>query len=131
MKILDYLYSEYDSEIIDDFLEHFDIINDGFDLTITNLNNQNYSDSINEIFRIFHNLKSATAYLHLKRIHLFAKFVEDILEEARIKESFTEEFRDWLYLCATQLDLWHEDLIKNSVELSPIKKEILNLPKGF
>jgi two-component system chemotaxis sensor kinase CheA len=131
MKILDYLHLEYDSEIVDEFLEHFDIINDTLDLIITNLNNQNYCESINEIFRVFHNLKSAAGYLHLKRMHLFTEFVEDILEKARNQCTFTEEFRDWLYLCASQLDLWHDDVVKNHKELSPIKKEILIIPKGF
>jgi len=131
MKVLDYLYSEYDFEIVEEFLEHFDIINDTLDVLITNLNEENYSESIDELFRIFHNLKSASGYLHLNRIHILVQLVEAVLDEARKRDNFTEEFRDWLYLCASQLDLWHEDLIQNHEELTPIKKEFLKIPKGY
>ena len=130
MSILNKLYEEFENEIVDEFLEHLDIITDSLEIIITNLSEDNYEESINELFRIFHNLKSATAYLHLKRINIFSQLVEDILEVARKRESFNEDFRDWLYLTAEQLEIWQSNINGNG-ELSPINPKILDIPEGY
>jgi len=82
MGIQDYLYSEFESEIVEEFLMMLDSVEDSIDFIINDLEN-NYEDSINELFRIFHNLKSATAFLKIKRFNSYTKLVEAILEKAR------------------------------------------------
>jgi two-component system chemotaxis sensor kinase CheA len=129
MGVLDKLNEENDSEIIEEFLNQWDIIIDDIDLIIERLNND-YENSINELFRIFHSLKSATAFLKLKRINVFAKLVEDVLESARKKDKVTDELVDWLFLASSQLGKWYDEIMKNE-NLSSINPKILNIPKGY
>ena len=126
MKIQDYLYSEFDSSIVEEFLMMLDIMEDTLDLTIERL--QEDSSVINDLFRMFHNLKSATGFLKIKRMHNFAHFVEDILEEAREKQKINDELIDWLFKIAHQFHEWYKDIDENT-KLSPIDPQILRFPK--
>jgi len=49
MKIQDYLYSEFDSNIVEEFLMMLDIMEDSLDLTIERLQEDN--SAINDLFR--------------------------------------------------------------------------------
>ena len=129
MGILDKLNEENDPEIVEEFLNQWDIIIDEIDLVIERLESD-YEDSINELFRIFHSLKSATAFLKLDRINLFAKLVEDVLESARKKDKPTDELIDWLFMASGQLMKWYQEITHNE-ELSMIDPKILKLPKGY
>ena len=115
MKIQDYLYSEFDSNIVEEFLMMLDIMEDTLDLTIERLYND-YEDAINDLFRMFHNLKSATGFLKIKRIHNFAHFVEDILDKAREKQQ------------ANQFHEWYGNIDRNE-ELAPLHTDIFKVPK--
>ena len=126
MKIQDYLYSEFDSSIVEEFLMMLDIMEDTLDLTIERLQEDN--SAINDLFRMFHNLKSATGFLKIKRMHNFAHFVEDILDEAREKQKINDEFIDWLFKVADQFHQWYQDINQN-VELSHVNPQILKVPK--
>jgi len=128
MKMQDYLYSEFDDSIVEEFLMLLDVMEDNLDLTIERLYTD-YSDAINDLFRMFHNLKSAAGYLKIKRIANFAHFVEDILEEARKQNTYTEELIDWLFKVSNQFHKWYQDIDSNE-ELSPIDPHILqHIPK--
>jgi chemotaxis protein histidine kinase CheA len=129
MGILDRLNEENDPEIVEEFLNQWDFIIDDIDLVIERLN-EDYEDSINELFRIFHSLKSATAFLKLHRINIFAQLVEEVLENARKKDKATDELIDWLFIASSQLGKWYDEIMKNG-ELSPINSKILNIPKGY
>jgi chemotaxis protein histidine kinase CheA len=129
MGILDKLNEENDPEIVEEFLNQWDYIIDDIDLIIERLEN-NYSEAVDELFRIFHSLKSATAFLKLKRINVFAKLVEDVLESARKKDKPTDELIDWLFMASGQLMKWYDEINKNE-GLSSIDSKILNLPKGY
>jgi len=126
MKIQDYLYSEFDSSIVEEFLMMLDIMEDTLDLTIERLQEDN--SAINDLFRMFHNLKSATGFLKIKRMHNFAHFVEDILDEAREKQKINDEFIDWLFKVADQFHQWYQDINQNA-ELSHVNPQILKVPK--
>ena len=126
MKIQDYLYSEFDSSIVEEFLMMLDIMEDTLDLTIERL--QEDSSIINDLFRMFHNLKSATGFLKIKRMHNFAHFVEDILDEAREKQKINNELIDWLFKVADQFHEWYKNIDENT-RLSPINPQILRFPK--
>ena len=129
MGILDKLYEENDSEIVEEFLNQWDYIIDEIDLVIEKLETD-YTESVNELFRIFHSLKSATAFLKLNRINILAKLVEDVLEVARQKDNPTEELIDWLFLASGQLIKWYQEITHNQ-ELSSIDVRLLKLPKGY
>jgi len=128
MGIQDYLYSEFDSEIIEEFLMMLDTIEDSLDLIIEELYT-NYEDAVNELFRIFHNLKSATAFLKIKRFNSYTKLVEGILEKARKYQNLpSEKLVDWLFIAADQFHIWYKDINQNR-ELSPIIPKLLKIPK--
>jgi chemotaxis protein histidine kinase CheA len=127
--ILDKLNEENDPDIVEEFLSQWDYIVDDIDLIIEKLE-ENYEDSVNELFRIFHSLKSATAFLKLHRINIFAKLVEEVLESARKKDKPTNELIDWLFIASGQLMKWYNEIVHNQ-ELSTIDPKILKLPKGY
>jgi len=127
MKIQDYLYSEFDSNIVEEFLMLLDIMEDNLDLTIERLYTE-YDDAINDLFRMFHNLKSATAYLKIDRIKNFAHFVEDVLDKAREKKEANEELIDWLFKVADQFHEWYGNIDRNE-ELAPLHTDIFKVPK--
>ena len=128
MGIQDYLYSEFDSEIVEEFLMMLDAVEDSLDLIIEELYS-NYEDAINELFRIFHNLKSATAFLKIHRFNSYTKLVEGILEKARKYKSLpSEDLIDWLFVVANQFHIWYKDINLNR-ELSPVLPELLKIPK--
>jgi chemotaxis protein histidine kinase CheA len=129
MGILDKLNEENDPEIVEEFLNQWDYIIDDIDLVIERLNDD-YEDAVNELFRIFHSLKSASAFLKLNRVNIFAKLVEEVLENARKKDKATDELIDWLFIASSQLGKWYDEIMKNG-ELSAINPKILNIPKGY
>jgi len=128
MGIQDYLYNEFDSEIIEEFLMMLDAVEDSLDLIIEELYT-NYEDAVNELFRIFHNLKSATAFLKIHRFNSYTKLVEGILEKARKYKTLpSEDLIDWLFVVANQFHIWYKDINLNR-ELSPIIPKLLKIPK--
>jgi chemotaxis protein histidine kinase CheA len=125
--VKDYLYSEFDSIIVDEFLMLMDVIEDNLDLLLEELYYN--SDIVNDLFRMFHNLKSATAYLKLKRISNYAHLIEDILDKVRGKDKIPEDVIDWLFDATDQIHKWYDD-IENNRELSKADMSILKkLPK--
>jgi two-component system chemotaxis sensor kinase CheA len=130
MGILDRLYEENDFDIVDEFINQWDYIIDEIDLIIEKLETDEYKEAVNELFRIFHSLKSATAFLKITRINVFCKLVEDVLESARNKDKPTEEFVDWMFIASGQIATWYKEITHNK-ELSPIDGRLLKLPKGY
>ena len=130
MAVLTNLYENFDGDVIEQFLMMLDITEDNIDIVIENLK-VDYENSINDLFRLFHNLKSATGFLKLKRIHNFAHFVEDILDKARGKKLSDEELQkliDWLFLVASQFHEWYMNITQDE-ELAPLNPKILKIPK--
>ena len=127
MGIQDYLYNEFDSNVVEEFLMMLDIMEDNLDMTIERLYTD-FDEAINDLFRMFHNLKSATAYLKIDRIKNFAHFVEDILDKAREKKEANDEFIDWLFRVADQFHEWYGNIDRNE-ELAPLHPDIFKVPK--
>ena len=125
--IRDYLYEEFDSEIVDEFMMMLDILEDTIDLTIENLE-VDYENAVNDLFRMFHNLKSSTAFLKIDRISNYAHFVENFLDKMREKKILNDEILDWFFVVSGQFHTWYEDFNKNR-PLSPLDPKILKLPK--
>ncbi len=125
--IRDYLYEEFDPEIVDEFMMMLDIVEDNIDLIIENLE-VDYENAVNDLFRMFHNLKSSTAFLKIDRISNYAHFVENFLDKMREKKILNDEIMDWLFIVSGQFHKWYEDIDKNR-PLSPLDPRILKLPK--
>ena len=62
MGIRSELDANFDFEIVDEFLDHYSMMVDSMEVMIIDLSKPNmYVRSINELFRVFHNIKSASS----------------------------------------------------------------------
>ena len=123
------LEANFDYEIIDEFLDHYSMMVDSMEIMILDLSKPNmFEQSINELFRVFHNIKSASGYLQIDQMQKLSAFVEDALEELRAKhESVNEETVTWLLRISDMFAQWNEDF-KLDNSLSHIKYSLLKLP---
>jgi len=123
------LDANFDFEIIDEFLDHYSMMVDSMEVMIIDLSKPNmYQRSVDELFRVFHNIKSASGYLKILPMSKLASFVEDELETLRKrKPPITEETTNWLLEISDMFSAWHDDL-KLDNELSKIKYSLLKIP---
>ena len=123
------LDANYDYEIVDEFLDHYSMMVESMEVMIIDLTKPNmYKRSIDELFRVFHNIKSASGYLQIMPMNKLAAFVEDTLEELRNdKDSVNKETVDWLLQISDMFATWQDDL-KLDNELTKIKFSLLKTP---
>jgi len=123
------LDANYDFEIVDEFLDHYSMMVESMEVMIIDLQKPNmYERSINELFRVFHNIKSASAYLKIIPMNKLAAFVEDELEVLRQKKPpVSEETINWLLSISDMFATWQDDL-KLDNTLSKIKYSLLKIP---
>jgi len=123
------LETNFDFEIVDEFLDHFSLMVESMEVMILDLSKPNmYKRSIDELFRVFHNIKSASGYLKIEAMFKLSSFVEDELEELRQKTTpISTETTSWLLSISDMFATWHDDL-KLDNELSKIKYSLLKIP---
>jgi len=123
------LESNFDFEIVDEFLDHYSLMVDSMEVMILDLSKVNmYERSVNELFRVFHNIKSASGYLKIEPMSKLSSFVEDELEELRHKEApISEETTNWLLSISDMFARWNDDF-KQDNKLSTIKYSLLKIP---
>lgn len=123
------LDSNFDYEIVDEFLDHYSMMVDYMEVMILDLKKPNkYERSINELFRVFHNIKSASGFLKIVQMSRLSAFVEDALEQIRTNHSsVNEETITWLLEISDMFAAWKDDL-KLDNELTHIKYSLLKLP---
>ncbi|WP_297440668.1 Hpt domain-containing protein [Sulfurimonas sp.] len=123
------LDANFDFEIVDEFLDHYSMMVESMEVMIIDLSKPNmYVRSINELFRVFHNIKSASGYLQIMSMNKLAAFVEDELEALRKKETpVNQETIDWLLEVSDMFATWQDDL-KLDNELSKINFSLFNTP---
>ncbi|MBN2871003.1 MAG: Hpt domain-containing protein [Campylobacterales bacterium] len=123
------LEANFDFEIIDEFLDHYAMMSEIMESLIIDLgNSERYGRSIEELFRIFHNIKSASGYLQIEPMTRLAAFVEDALEQLRSRgKPANDETISWLIRVADMFLQWQEDL-KMDNELSKVHFSLLILP---
>ncbi|WP_201352525.1 Hpt domain-containing protein [Hydrogenimonas urashimensis] len=124
------LEQQFEYDIVDEFADHFDIMTESMEPAIIALEHETGRiDKINELFRIFHNIKSAASFLKIERIHLLAELAEEMMERMRAnEEEIDERVVDWLLLVSDQMRLWSSELLEDGT-LGDIDPEILNVPK--
>ena len=129
MGIRSELDANFDFEIVDEFLDHYSMMVDSMEVMIIDLSKPNmYVRSINELFRVFHNIKSASSYLRIVPMAKLATFVEDELETLRTMDPpISEETTNWLLAISDMFSAWHDDL-KMDNELTKIKYSLLKIP---
>ena len=123
------LDAKFDFEIVDEFLDHYSMMVESMEIIILDLSKENMRKrSVDELFRIFHNIKSASGYLQIVPMNKLAEFVEDALDELRqLDNPITQDTISWLLIISDMFTQWHEDL-KSDNELSKIKYSLLKLP---
>ena len=123
------LSANFDYEIVDEFLDHYSIMIDSMEVMIIDLSKPNmFKRSVNELFRVFHNIKSASGFLKILPMTKLAGFVESELEELRKRDTpVSEETTNWLLDISDMFAQWNDDL-KLDNELSKIKYSLLKIP---
>ena len=105
------LDSNFDYEIVDEFLDHYSIMVDSMEVMILDLAKPGmFEQSVNELFRVFHNIKSASGFLKLTPMTKLATFVEGALEEMRTNHTkINEETLNWLLDISDMFAAWKDD----------------------
>jgi len=129
MGIKSHLEANFDFEIVDEFLDHYSMMVDSMEVMIIDLSKPEMrQNSVGELFRVFHSIKSAAAFLKLEAITKLATLVEDTLDELRqSNKPITEEIISWLLIISDMFEKWNDDF-KNDDELSKIKFYLLKIP---
>jgi len=123
------LDANFDFEIVDEFLDHYSMMVESMEIMILDLSKSNmYERSINELFRVFHNIKSASGYLKITSMAKLASFVEDELETLRtMKPPVSDETTTWLLDISDMFATWQDDLKLNN-PISKIRYSLLKIP---
>ena len=123
------LEENFDFEIVDEFLDHYAMMVEVMEPLIIDLGNErNYARGVDELFRIFHNIKSASSYLQMEPMMRLSTFVEDALEQLRTYPApANEEVINWMIEINDMFLQWQDDL-KLDNDLTKIKFSLLKLP---
>ena len=123
------LDASFDYEIVDEFYDHYTMMVESMEVMILDLSKKDfYKRSIDELFRVFHNIKSASGYLKITQMNRLAQFVEEFLDELRNRdEPIGEHIVSWLLDISDIFAQWQID-IRDDNELTKIKYSLLNLP---
>jgi two-component system chemotaxis sensor kinase CheA len=131
MGLFTQLEIQFDLEIVEDFISHFSIMCENMEPLIIGLEKvDEYEENIGELFRIFHNIKSAAGFLKLDAIIKLAALCEDVTEEARIlKGPASESFIDWLLMASDQFNRYRQDLENDAEYFSMLEPLIIKVPR--
>ena len=123
------LDANFDYEIIDEFLDHYSMMVESMEVMIIDLSKPNmYKRSVDELFRVFHNIKSASGFLKIEPMTRLATFVEEALEILRKRtQPINEDTVNWLLKVSDMFAQWQDDL-KLDNELTHVKYSLLKLP---
>lgn len=123
------LDANFDFEIVDEFLDHYSMMVDSMEVMILDLAKPNMqARSVDELFRVFHNIKSASGFLKIEPMARLATLVEDELEQLRKSDNpVNEETISWLLEISDMFAVWHNDL-KMDGELSKVRFALLKIP---
>ncbi len=123
------LDANFDFEIVDEFLDHYSIMVESMEVMILDLSKPNmFERSIHELFRVFHNIKSASGFLKILPMTKLSAFVEDELEKLRkLNKPAGDETTTWLLSISDMYAQWQDDLRFDN-KLSHIKYSLLKIP---
>lgn len=130
MGILAQMEADFDLEIVEDFISHYAIMCENMEPLIIGLNKEErFAENIGELFRIFHNIKSAAGFLKLDPVIKLSVLCEDIAEEARtLRGPASEAFIDWLLLVSDQFDRYRRDVEEDADYFSLLNPLIIKVP---
>ena len=130
MGLFSQLEVDFDLEIVEDFVSHYGIMCETMEPLIIGLGKEEYyENNIRELFRIFHNIKSAGGFLKLDPIIKLATLCEDVVEEARIlKGPATDEFIDWLLMTSDQFEKYRINIEDDDEYFGMLEPLIIKIP---
>ncbi|MBR8462600.1 Hpt domain-containing protein [Campylobacter sp. faydin G-24] len=130
MGILKRLEIDYSYDIVDDFLSHYALMCDLMEPLIISLSRENrYKENINELFRIFHNIKSAAGFMHIDPIMKLTTLAEKVCSEAReLDGPANDKFIDWLLLASDQFEKYKQDIENDAEHFSVLNPKIIDIP---
>jgi two-component system chemotaxis sensor kinase CheA len=133
MGIYQNLEKEFDFDIVEEFFGHYTIMVESMEKLIVSLEDEKlFQRNINELFRIFHTIKSAAAYLQLEPIHKVVTLAEEVLEECRtLQGAASEALVEWLLAVSDQLNLYKEDLETDSDQFSKTDPRLIKIPIDY
>ena len=131
MGILRSLEIDYSDDIVEEFLSHYSLMCDLMEPLIISLSRPDrYTGSINELFRIFHNIKSAAGFMKLDPILKLTTLAEEICGEARdLQGPANDDFVDWLLLLSDQFNRYKNDIENDAEFFSPLDANIVKIPQ--
>ena len=131
MGLLKSLEIDYSYDIAEEFLSHYALMCDLMEPLIISLSRPDrYAGSINELFRIFHNIKSAAGFMKLDPILKLTTLAEEICGEARdLQGPANDDFVDWLLLLSDQFDRYKNDIETDAEFFSPLDANIVKIPQ--
>lgn len=123
------LEGNFDFEIVDEFLDHYGLMVDSMELLVLDLAKEKmYKRSVEELFRVFHNIKSASGFLQIAPMEKLAAFVENVLDELRQRDKpANDDTINWLLSISDMFATWQQDLQADK-ELTPIPFSLLKIP---
>ena len=130
MGLFSQLEIDFDLEIVEDFASHYAIMCEVMEPLIIGLAKEEYyEENVRELFRIFHNIKSAAGFLKLDPIIKLATLCEDVAEEARAVEGpATDEFIDWLLLASDQFEKYRINIEDDDEHFGMLEPLIIKVP---
>ena len=131
MGILKSLEIDYSYDIVEEFLSHYTLMCDLMEPLIISLaRHDRYGSNISELFRIFHNIKSAAGFMRLDPILKLTTLAEEICGEARdLQGPANEDFVDWLLLLSDQFNRYKNDIENDAEFFSPLDANIVKIPQ--
>jgi len=131
MGILKSLEIDYSYDIVEEFLSHYSLMCDLMEPLIIGLaRNDRYNANINELFRIFHNIKSASSFMKLNPIFKLTTLAEEICGEAReLQGPANDDFVDWLLLVSDQFEKYKNDIEADAEFFGVLDANIVKIPQ--
>ena len=131
MGLLKSLEIDYSYDIAEEFLSHYSLMCDLMEPLIIGLaRNDRYNANINELFRIFHNIKSASSFMKLNPIFKLTTLAEEICGEAReLQGPANDDFVDWLLLVSDQFEKYKNDIETDAEFFGVLDANIVKIPQ--
>lgn len=130
MGMLKRLEIDYSYDIVEEFLSHYSLMCDLMEPLIIGLSNgDRFNSNINELARIFHNIKSAAGFMHLDPILKLTTLSEDIVSDIREEKGpATEELIDWLLIVSDQFLKYRDDVESDADFFGILNPAIVTIP---
>lgn len=130
MGMLKRLEIDYSYDIVEEFLSHYSLMCDLMEPLIVGLcRDDKFHSNINELARIFHNIKSAAGFMHLDPILKLTTVSEEIVSEAMSsKGPATDEFVDWLLIVNDQFLKYRDELEKDADFFGILNPAVVTVP---